>query len=222
MTWWSLYLETSWNNTIWSLKLGIHFLYKWTFVWFQNLTWRYSSRMHTARLETVRASVSVATTRCRFREVPPPDLTCPRWGSTPLTWPVPGGYPTMWPITWRMWCYLHPLPVQTDAWKHYLPTTSFASGDELMHIQQDFAVHLNWYYLGFICSLFLCDFIHLCNGSCLKLKGRGRILLSLILYLYLCWYSRYFYGCFTSSVLSHWTLMISKTAHSVECYNYEF
>ena len=117
MTWWSLYLQTSWNNAIWSLKLGFHFLYKWTIVWFQNLTWRYSSRMHTARLETVRASVSVATTRCRFRGVPPPDLTCPRWGSTPLTWPVPGSYLTMWPITWCMICYLQPpdrqMPVKT-------------------------------------------------------------------------------------------------------------
>ena len=176
--------------------------------------------MHTARLETC-FSLSC------HNQMSLPGGT-PAWPNLPQmreypTWlDLSQGVTLPCDLSHDAWYVTYSPRTDRCLWKHYFPATSFASGDELMHIRQDFAVHLNWYYLGFICSLFLCDFIHLYNGSCLKLKGRLRILLSLILYLYLCWYSRYFYGCFTSSVLSHWTLMISKTTHSVECYNYEF
>ena len=39
----------------------------------------------------------------------------------------PGGYPTMGPISWCIWCYLPPpaprAQTHTHLWKHYLPKT---------------------------------------------------------------------------------------------------
>ena len=57
---------------------------------------------------------------------PPPDDEFPdlmfRWVPY-LTFP--GGYPTMWPIPWCIWCYLpaphHTMWTDRCLWKHYFP-----------------------------------------------------------------------------------------------------
>ena len=81
--------------------------------------------MCTTHLETVHASVSVATTRCHsYRSQNEQFWKDLQWspldiinggdlsksdiqGVPYLTFP--GGYPTIWPIPWCIWCYLLPL-----------------------------------------------------------------------------------------------------------------
>ena len=120
-------------------------------------TRQHSRRMHTARLETVHVSISVATTRCHsWRWVSPPEVTADGgyhhqmslaegegWVSPPdaSTRREMVGYPReeagTLPIPWCMW-YSYPLP-QTE-WQtamKTLPSRNFFSGHILSFNQLD-------------------------------------------------------------------------------------
>ena len=139
-------------------------------------TRKHYCRMHTARLEAVHASVSLATTKCHsgrgYRtwtvlQWLPPDVI--RKGGTPglmsggyPTWPIQGvpylicpkgGYPTMWPIPWCIWCCLLPPSLWTDTclWKHYLPAASFAGGNKGTTLNEK-TFHEAWIYLKLLCG----------------------------------------------------------------------
>ena len=57
----------------------------------------------------------------------------------------PRGYTTMWLFPWCIWCYLPP-PLWTGRrlWKHYLPATWLASGDEINYEISFLAIPITW------------------------------------------------------------------------------
>ena len=116
-----------------------------------NNTRKHSSRMHTTRLETVHASVSIATTRSsrchseggglskwtslnmsKESDHHQMSLAGVGWGSPICLGGYPTklsrGYPTMWPIPWCIWWYLLHLWTGRCLWNHYLPATTFVGG----------------------------------------------------------------------------------------------
>ena len=45
-----------------------------------------------------------------------------------------GGYTTIWPIPWCIWC--NPLPLEQTLWKHYIPANVFAGGEKIPKLGQ--------------------------------------------------------------------------------------
>ena len=80
------------------------------------LTRQHSSRIRTTCLESVRVSVSVATTRC-----------CSQWG--PQVWCL-GGYTVRSNAPWVMVTWGPSVQTDTQLWKHYLAATSLACGNK--------------------------------------------------------------------------------------------
>ena len=81
-----------------------------------------------------------------------------------------GGTPTMWPISWCLWCYLPPLWTVRLQWKHYLPATTIADGKKLSSFLSE--TSLSGLYLWEerrprICKP--CHEVFYCNTRCTRL-----------------------------------------------------
>ena len=108
------------------------------YVWYHHWTRQHSKRIHTIHLETIHASVSVATARChservwvgpqkkQFEQVSSDDHQMSLTGARSPGLMSGGGFRS----SGLIWCYLLP-PLDRHLWKHYLPQTSFAGDKNL-------------------------------------------------------------------------------------------